>query len=147
MNETIYYITAEERTWVEDPGEPDADRYDWHGGSGLDVRLTGIYASEPASERWGWWTASNRSYDSVYGVEEIAAGDPAYVLVVRYRGGDTFGYSGYWTPAGVFATREAAEAARHRAEGENDTDSAYRPWDGYFESLTEARIDELVMRP
>lgn len=80
-----------------------------------------------------------------YDFEEVQSGDTAYLVIVEYTDGGTFGYDGYWTVAGVYATQEGAERAVQRAEGDNDTEVRYRAWDGYFASLRDARVEPLMV--
>lgn len=80
-------------------------------------------------------------YEEVEGTE-IAPGETAYVVIVTYTDGDTFGYSGYWACLGVFTTAESADETRKEAEKPNEYpfDKGYRPWDGYFASLESADV-------
>lgn len=91
----------------------------------------------------GHYEITPDGYESVYDVEDVPVGDTAYLVICEYTDGGTFGYSGYWCVAGLYGDAERAEACRQKCESPNDTDRAYRPWDGYFASLGEARVEPM----
>lgn len=134
-----YYLTYDEHSYVitepEDSDEPFSDQ----GETGVDVTLRAIHRSpvkgghELVSDEGG--------YSRLYGVEDVPAGETAYVVLVNYSDGDTFGSSGYWTIAAVCSNPQSAKNIVERCEGENDlSHRAYRPWDGYFAHLNSAEV-------
>lgn len=75
-----------------------------------------------------------------------------YGVLAIYSDGDTFGQtSGYHRWCGIYATREAAEAACSAVRQGNFTATAlgeyfYAPWDGYFSSLQSLEVQALEVR-
>ncbi len=140
-NKTVeYWIDADERTYVTRPGDESNDPYSDRGSTGLSLQVKGISRSPISMAK----TAARDSYDDVYGVDDIPAGDKAYVVVVEYTTGDTFGSNDTWCIAAVKASREDAEEAKIKCYAGNKlTERAFRPWDGYFEHLNSAYIEEL----
>lgn len=75
--------------------------------------------------------------------DEVYAADEVFIVVVRYRDGDTFGTSyGNWTVWAATATEaEAVKIAGSITDGslvreaEKAKGGAYFPWNGYFNSL------------
>lgn len=64
-----------------------------------------------------------------------------YVVIVRYRDGDTFGSShGHWTVAGVALTADEARKIEADARKPQTDISHYREWDGYFSGLEGVEI-------
>lgn len=99
---------------------------------------------------------TERYGEMVYGADDVSAGSTAYVVLVHYEDGDTFGYDGYWTIAAVKASLEDAAEIERRCENPNDRATRsdggreswwLRPWDGYFAGLTSVEVLELVMQP
>lgn len=69
-----------------------------------------------------------------------------FVVIVRYRDGDTFGTShGHWTVAGVALTADEARKIEAEAHGPKP-DSHYREWDGYFNGLESVEIHCFTIR-
>jgi hypothetical protein len=143
-NKTVeYWIDADERRYVIIPEEPGDDRWRNRGHTGLDLWVKGISRSPISMAK----TACRDSYENVYGVDDIPAGDKAYVVVVEYTTGDTFGSDDTWCVAAIKASREDAEAAEIKCYAGNKlTERAFRPWDGYFEHLNSVRIEELEVK-
>ncbi len=86
-------------------------------------------------------------YDSIeVSNEGLLALDTLWLAVVRYSTGDTFGRTtGCWALVGVAPTYKIAEAMLEEAtkptkEGDYKN---YKPWEGYFESLTDTEIHKL----
>lgn len=80
--------------------------------------------------------------DEVHG--EFNINDPAFMIVVRYTTGDTFGRTcGYWHIEGVYTSRDFAEAIKRTIE--NGTYNGYNPWVGYFERLENVEIHAMVV--
>jgi hypothetical protein len=69
--------------------------------------------------------------------DEVYAADEVYLVVVRYRDGDSFGSShGNWTVWAAVATEaEAIKIGRDIESGALHKDGHYLPWEGYFNSL------------
>jgi hypothetical protein len=140
----MYYMTYSEQTWCEDPGDGSDEQYSWEGGSGCAVTVRNLSLTKPSGE---YVVIDPSRYGTVYDIEQVMAGQKAYVVIVVYQDGGTFGYYCEWRAVGLYATQEAAEAVRKQCEAENDTERAYRPWDGYFASLREARVEEMTLTP
>ena len=83
-------------------------------------------------------------YDSVEVDEETFKSDVAYLAVVRYSDGDTFGQShGHFHIVGAYSTiKEADEMLKNALESED----SYKPWNGYFASLDDTDVIPLVIR-
>lgn len=86
-------------------------------------------------------------YDSVeFSNEDLLKLDTLYLAVVRYSTGDTFGRTeGAHSIVGVAPTYKIAEAMLAEAikptkEGDYKN---YKPWEGYFERLTDTEIHKL----
>ena len=72
-------------------------------------------------------------------------GKEVYVLVVRYRTGDTFGHStGQWFVEGAYLdgdkAREVAELIN------NDKYKGNKPWNGYFERLENVELHKFTLQ-
>lgn len=132
------FVTYSEHTFVIIPPEEGDGPWLDQGSTGVDVTLNTLHRTPPQ----GCYENCERA---LYGVEDIPVGDTAHIVLVVYEDGDTFGSSGYWCVAGIASTPESAEAIRLRCEGQNDTDRAYRPWDGYFARLTDASVVPLTV--
>lgn len=133
------FVTYSARTYQIRPPSDSDEPYSDQGSSGVDVTLNSIHASAPSGPH-------ENCERAIYGCESIAPGDAAYVVLVVYEDGDTFGSSGYWCVAAVCSTPESAHAVTLRCEGANDLDRpVYRPWDGYFAHLNAATVVPLTV--
>jgi len=82
-------------------------------------------------------------YHSIEVSEELKKLDTAYLAVVRYSTGDTFGHTnGAWYVVDIAPTYKEAEKILDRAINEK----GYKPWEGYFERFecTEIHTMEVV---
>lgn len=142
-----YALIASTDEWEEDPGCTEDHEHSWCEQPSYALSVTPVSLHrERRTFRMGYELVHDREYsEALYGVADVAVGDTAFLLLIEYIDGGTFGYSGYWCCAGVFSTAEEAEAARKRAEGENDTARMYRPWDGYFASLRSAEVHPMTV--
>lgn len=125
---------------------------------------------ESDGEQYGSWEASNSheiegivvvpkgsSYDLVR-EDDVKDGDILYLVVVQYSTGDSFGNeSGLVEFVDTFRTLEKARACLKAVKNSNDTTlvyimdngaeyrSSYTSWSGYFDSLEDVYIKELVV--
>lgn len=93
-------------------------------------------------------TPKNRFfYDSIeVSNEDLLKLDTLYLAVVRYSTGDTFGRTeGAWALVGVAPTYKIAEMMLEEATKPTEKGDYrnYRPWEGYFERLTDTEIHKL----
>lgn len=145
MNEPVEYaLITNESHWQEDPGCQEAHDHAWCEQPSYALSVSPVSIHRTRREFYDGYERVSAK-DCIYGVEDVPVGANAYVVVCAYIDGDTFGYSGYWTVAGLFADAERAEDVRKRCEGENDTDRMFRPWDGYFASLRSAEVYPLTV--
>lgn len=71
-----------------------------------------------------------------------------YLVVVRYKTGDTFGSSyGNFHFYSVRATKEEAAQDQKDINAPRKDNNSYRPWDGYFERLEEVEIHPMLLFP
>lgn len=124
--------------------------------------------SEEAEEQYGSWSQSwdfnvervfkaDDKYKAAYDEDGylIQDGDKAYVIVMRYDTGDSFGSaSGKGIVIHVFGNKEVAQAALKALEDNQDSDSINvlddfgreiklsNPGWGYFESITYIDLQE-----
>lgn len=94
----------------------------------FNVELGNIYRSAPDS------------YFQTAEGDDIQPGNPAYVVLVNYQDGDTFGQNGYWSIEGVFADYKDAERRKENCEDKDE----WHPWWGFFASLN---FVEIVLMP
>jgi hypothetical protein len=141
----MYYVTYEEYSYCITEPEDSDDRWAYRGDYGLNVSLERLSRSTPPNARMGWETIEPGR--PPYDVAEVPAGGLAHLVVVEYSDGDTFGSSGYWCVAGLFKTLAEADACVLRCEGTNDTNRAYRPWDGYFAGINSVRVESMLVHP
>ncbi len=81
--------------------------------------------------------------DEVHGTFE--PGDGAYVVIVRYGSGSTFGRSfGEWHLVGVYDNENSAKEIEKSIE--NHTFEGYMPWVGYFESFESANVFAMLVQ-
>lgn len=138
----MYFFTYDEHTyWNSEPDYEDPDRFAFQGDAGLDIVLIDCYRSIPKGKSY----ESVNSDNCVYDCQDISSGGIAYVLLVNFTTGGTFGSHGAWVVAGVFASYEEANLCIKKAEGPQP-DEGYRPWDGYFESLNSIKIVEMLVQ-
>lgn len=138
---THYDIAVEEREYTIRAIDP-TDSWD-AGDYGLEATPRGLYNGEGKAS--GWTVESVSTYDTIYGRDDIAPGELAYVVFVRYTTGSTFGFHGAWTVAAILRDKGAADKAAERVKGPNETTRGYRKWDGYFESLDEVTVYSMVV--
>lgn len=138
----MYRVTFTERSYVIEPPEAGDDRWKYQGSTGLDVSIDGIYRSEMS----GWNVQAVSESEAVYGIDEIPVNETAYLVLVEYITGDTFGSHETWCIAAVKARHQQAEKIAQRCCGQNHTQAAYRPWDGYFEHLKSASVVPHLVR-
>jgi hypothetical protein len=142
----MYALTYIEDCYEEDPGCTEDHEHSWceQPSYGLSVTLGTLHLHR--RDLGGHYEVSEDSYDTMYGVASVPIGSTAYVVVCEYIDGGTFGYSGYWCVAGVAATPEEADAIRKRCLDKNDLDvPVHRPWEGYFASLRDARVEPMTV--
>lgn len=138
-----YYITYDEHTYVITEPEGSDEPYSDQGATGVDVTLKAIHRNVPNGGPHEVVTDEGyrRAY---YGLDDIAPGNTAYVVLVNYFDGDTFGSSGYWMIAAVKATPEAAAAATKRCNsprvGSEYDFTTLRSWDGYFAGINSVEV-------
>jgi hypothetical protein len=124
------------------------DNWD-RGNSGTDWTIGGISLGARDSER------------SLPADFDVQVGDKVFVVYAVYSTGDTFGHDegAYLEVLSFHKNREIAERNLAAAEGRTRRDRSqlvlefdsggkverYCPWDGYFESLDYARLEEHVV--
>lgn len=154
MPEPEYFLTVSERSWISDPGEDSDDRYAYRGHSECEATLRTLSLTKPNPE--DAYYNYERIADDAYGiyyppVREVPAEGTAYVILVHYTDGDTFGSSGYWCVPALVDTQERAreivEAIQGPQEADKLTRSRWRPWDGYFAGLSSVEVHEMVVQP
>lgn len=131
--------TTASRVWIrhEDHrsgGEPDDPEDQWTSHSDVEIELTilGIQTTEPSSTFFN---------DSVEVEPEILDLKKVYLVVVRYRDGDTFGSSsGNYKFYSIRATAAEANADQKAIEADRDPKGPYLEWDGYFCGLESVDI-------
>ena len=80
-------------------------------------------------------------YDSVKVDEKTFNSPYAFLAVIRYSTGDTFGHTeGCHYVVGAASSREEANIMIDHAINDKGT---YKPWEGYFESLTAREVYKL----
>lgn len=122
----IYYLTYDECSYMIDPPEASDEPFSYRGRSGLNVYPRSLHRSNPRVP-----------HELIDTETDIALGAMAYVVVVTYTDGDTFGSSGYWCVEGLYASPENAKDAADGAETGGD---GYQPWDGYFARFEAAEV-------
>jgi hypothetical protein len=147
-----YYVDMDTLIVCTDTGDGDeSDRWAWQGGSEcIDSTIKGIYYKRPESLPMGWIEVHDGRNGATYGVGHILPRYDAYVLVVRYIDGDTFGYNGYADISGIFSTYETAKTAETLACDPDDgkfCGPVSRPWDGFFARLTGTDIHVVEVQP
>jgi hypothetical protein len=132
-----YWIKTVERTyWLEEP-EESSEEFSYQGDAGLDFNITSLHSSKQSGPGV---TSLRSSEDGIYGYERLNPGQQAYLVVAKYRTGDTFGSHETYTVAAIKSDRDQAEAVMRICERPNDGSAKLRPWDGYFESLLSAEV-------
>jgi hypothetical protein len=128
----LYFIYDEHRSGGESL-EPD-NRWSSHADINIEVKFHEFYRNPPTHRFF---------YDSKEVSEEIYNASRAYLAVVRYSTGSTFGNTyGAWHIVGIALTREDAEKMLKEAV---EDEGGYKPWVGYFESLTDTEVYGLVI--
>jgi hypothetical protein len=132
------YLTYEERTYGGSPINPE-DSWPDYEDAHVEFYPRGLFKNREVAGLF----PQGLMKDEVHG--EFNAGDPAFMLVVRYETGNTFGRTlGYWHIEGVYQSRDFAEAIKKSIE--DDTyDVKYKPWIGYFERLENVEIYPMVV--
>lgn len=129
----LYFTYDESRRGGEDinPDEEWSDRAP----TTIEVKFHEFYRTPPTHRFF---------YDSVIVDEATFNSDEAYLAVVRYTDGDTFGYTdGSWHIVGATNSVEVAKEMLELALNNKDS---YKPWEGYFASLQRTEIERLVVR-
>lgn len=86
--------------------------------------------------------------DSIEVDPKVLESQFVYLVVVRYKTGDTFGSSyGNFHFYSVRATKEEAEQDRMDINAPRGVKDSYRPWEGYFERLEEVEIHPMMLYP
>lgn len=140
-----YAVKFIETTYLESEGEsPDVEwgQQDSYNGS---VQIYSLHRGDGAGAPRGYDVDLLDEYDQLYGYDDVAVGDVVYAVIVEYTDGDTFGYSFYWTIPAIKSDPAEAEKIRARCERPNDT-VGYRPWDGYFAGLNDARVERFIVQ-
>lgn len=87
--------------------------------------------------------------DGLYGgfrYDGVAVGATAYLVVVEYIDGDTFGFSGYWCVPCIRTNRHEAEQFLKYIE--TNQGRVFRwPWQGYFANYEGGRVEALEVLP
>lgn len=141
-----YYVKLDEYTYTITEPDPDDD---WDSGeSGLEYTFKSISLSEPKGDYGYRIIDTENNYQAIYGVDSnISVGEQAYVVVVKYTDGDTFGSSEYTTIVAIKKDINDAYEVVKKVNNNNDTDVTYRPWDGYFAHLNSVEVEIGVLRP
>lgn len=129
----LYFTYDERSTGGEDinPEEEWSDRTP----TTIEVRFREFYRTPPAHRFF---------YDSVEVDEDTFNSDEAYLAVVRYSTGDTFGHTdGAWHIVGAANSVKKAEEMLQIALNSKDS---YKPWEGYFERFERTEIERLIVR-
>lgn len=122
---------------TESGGEPDdpTDRWTSHADTIKEVEFIRLHRQQPQHRFF---------YDSIeVSNPDLVKLDKLYLAVVRYSTGSTFGHTeGEWFIVGVAPTYQIAEemlkeATKPSVKGDYRN---YKPWEGYFESLTDTEI-------
>lgn len=128
------YLEYSERRTGGEPHDPN-DRWTTHEDTNIYVSFKRLHRQQPAHRFF---------YDSVeLSNPKLAELDKLYLAVVRYSTGNTFGHTeGAWYVVGVAPTYQIAEEMLTEATkpSEKGDYSRYKPWEGYFERLTDTEI-------
>jgi len=144
------FLKYEERCTGGDPesDEPYCSRSDEH----IDFLPIGIYTTRKR--------AGTRFPETIQIGFKPEVGKSCFLVVVRYRTGDSFGISyGNWSVIGVFENAEDADAVKSAIEMTDDGETnAYEcdvptpndearfcNWNGYFETLEDVQIEPFQM--
>lgn len=127
----LYLVYDENRSGgaAHDPN----DRWTNHEPTYIDVKFHEFYRQPPTHRFF---------YDSIMVDEETFNADRAYLAVVRYSTGDTFGstYGAFYIVGATATRKEATTMLEEALKG-----SGYKPWEGYFESLEGTEVHGLVV--
>lgn len=117
-----------------DPSDRWSDRTDQH----VTLEVKNLFKTEPQHLFFK---------DSIEVDPKILEQTHAFLVVVRYQTGDTFGTShGNFHFHGIYATQEEAEEAAKECR-KPATAGTYRIWDGYFERLEDVEIHGMLLNP
>lgn len=141
----MYYVKAQEHTYEIDPPEPNPtnEPYMYQGSYGLILNVDYIYRTKqegPDITRF-----EKDGYDDIYGYDEIPLGNAAFMVIVKYTTGDTFGSHGAWTMPAVKADINDAYKALAKCNKPDDKNPYRRAWDGYFEHLESVEVVHSVV--
>jgi len=139
-----YWVEFSEYTYQISPPEEGDGPWLHQGDYGLTVSINKISTTQLT----GWDAQQLSDYDDIYGYDEIEPGQNAYLLVVTYTTGGTFGSHGAWTIPAVKADLQDAYTAQRLCHADNNqkrTNRMYRPWDGYFEHLESVDVTPLIL--
>lgn len=118
--------------WSNDDGEDSDEPYSYRGTT--DGTVDRVYVS-------------TRDYDYGYRGYETDLQPPFFVVYSEYYTGDTFGSDFEAAICGVFKTEEEArefeEEARDFKGFGSLSNGYYVPWNGYFESLLDIKIERV----
>ncbi len=118
-------------------GEPEdpSDRWTHHSDVVIEVEFTRLHRTQPAKFFFDSYELSN---------PDLAKLDTLYMAVVRYSTGNTFGHTeGAWHVVGFAPTYQIAELMLTEATKADSL--GYKPWEGYFESLTDTEIHTMEL--
>lgn len=133
-----------------------------------------MYQSESSDELYGDWSSSSswelrkvtkvhkNTYGDVSCMFDFAPGDTAFLVWVEYSTGNSFGYAyrGSSESVALFKDYPTAKRLADLIESDGSKDwsysevykspdgqefTIYTPWLGYFESLEEVHVDEVVI--
>lgn len=143
---TNYWVEFTENEYMISPPEEGDGPWLHQGNYGLHVSINKISKTELT----GWHVQSFEadSYDDIYGYDDIQPGDNAYLVVVTYTTGGTFGSHGAWTIPAIKADLQDAYTAQRLCYADNNqkrTNRMYRPWDGYFEHIDSVDVEPLIL--
>jgi len=124
----VYLTYIEDRTYGERDGDgPFASRSREPGD--ISFQPLGLSVETPD---WSEQIEIDSDPDSLIGQE-------FYVVIVRYRDGDTFGYTtGHWHVAEIERNKDKARDIASQIR--SNTYKGWRPWDGYFAKLENIEI-------
>ena len=134
-NEDKKYVRVSytEKTWISREG--DGKPYSDSGDSETDFQVIGVSCQNESDSPY---------YNLVEVQEDFADGDVAYVVVVRYDTGDTFGRSNNCgVVVDVCSTTKKANAVGDSCEN-GKHEGSYR-WTGYFDNFRSVEIVKCVV--
>ena len=132
------YLGYTELWYTIEEGDGIDELYSWHGGQERDVTFTKLVTDSKLVSPY---------YEIINTTEDFKSGDTAYLVVVKYTTGDTFGYTSGNIDIPAIAKNEEA-ALKIALDIENKVgefaEEKYRyPWQGYFEGLESVHVETM----